>query len=426
MSDFRNLLTDYSPLTETTEPYSGMEFAGPSTSGVFSEDEELELASGLLEIATERELDEFVDGLVGNAEQALNQAARPTVEHDIGDILKGIAKVALPILGGVAGGFFGGPGGAALGSSLAGSVGHAFGLELEGLSPEDSEFEVTKQFIKFAGATVKNAHEADPDMDPATIAHEAAVEAARIYAPGLMNLSETSNPFSIHTDHGHNRRWLSNGDKGGVTMPNSNGMQLGSSAPSFGGSRPRNRSVISEEEQMDIAADLMELEEEEEFENFLSDLVSRGAQAVGKFIDSPTGQALGGALKDAAKQLLPVAGQAVGQYLAGPAGGQIGGALGTAAASQLEAEAEEQEWEAANVFVRVAVDAVNNAANAPAGAHPQAVAQNAVAEAVTRHAPHLAHVFSRQGRHWRSARHRRDSWQWVQRGPEISLYGVGR
>jgi hypothetical protein len=422
MSDFRNPLTDYSPLTETTEPYSSIEFAGPSAAGVFSEDEELELASGLLEITTERELGEFVDGLVGNAEQALNQAVEPAVEHDIGDILKGIAKVALPIIGGVAGGFFGGPGGAALGSSLAGSVGHAFGLELEGLSPEDSEFEVGKQFVKFAGATVKNALEVDPDMDPATIAHQAAVEAARVYAPGLMNISATNNP--IHTDHGHNRRWLSNGDKGDVTMPNSNGMQLGSSAPSFGGSRPRNGSVISEEEQMDIAADLMELEEEEEFENFLGDLVSRGAQAVGKFIDSPTGQAVAGALKDAAKQLLPVAGQAVGQYLGGPTGGQIGGALGTAAASQLEAEAEEQEWEAANVFVRVAVDAVNNAANTPAGAHPQAVAQNAVAEAVRRHAPHLAHAFSHRRRDSTSAHLRRRSGRWARRGREIILYGV--
>jgi hypothetical protein len=422
MSDFRNPLTDYSPQTETTEPDPRMEFAGRSTSTVFNEDEELELASELLEIATERELDEFVHGLIRNAEQALNQAAEPAVEHDIGDIFKNIAKVALPILGGVAGGIFGGPGGAALGSSLAGSVGHAFGLELEGLSPEDSEFEVGKQFIKFAGATVKNALEANPDVDPATIAHQAAVEAARVYAPGLMDISETNNP--INTDHGRNGRWFSNGDKGDVTMANSNGMQLGASAPSSGSTRPRNGSVISEEEQMDIAEGLMELEEEEDFENFLDDLISRGAQAVGGFINSPTGQALGGALKDAAKSLLPVAGQALGSYIGGPTGGQIGGALGSAASNLFEAEAEEQEWEAANVFVRVALDAVNNAANAPAGAHPHAVAENAVAEAVRRHAPHLAHAFAHHGRERMPARHWRHSGRWTRRGREIILYGV--
>jgi hypothetical protein len=421
MSDFRNPLTDYSPQTEATEPYPGMEDAGRSTATVFSEDEELEFASELLEIATERELDEFVHGLVRNAEQALNEAAEPAVEYDLGDILKGIAKVALPIIGGVAGGFFGGPGGAALGSSLAGSVGHAFGLELEGLSPEDSEFEVGKQFIKFAGASVKNALEADPDMDPATIAHQAAVEAARVYAPGLMNISATTNP--INTGHGRNGRWLSNADKGDVTMPNSNGMQLGSPPPSFGSTR-RNRSVISEEEEMDIAANLMELEDEEEFENFLGDLISRGAQAVGKFIDSPTGQALGGALKDVAKQALPVVATTLGQRYGGPIGGQVAGAVGTALADQLEAEAEEQEWEAANVFVRVAVDAVNNAANAPAGMHPQAVAQDAVAEAVRRHAPHLGHLFSHHRRGTRSAGHRRHSGRWARRGREIILYGV--
>jgi len=36
-------------------------------------------------------------------------------------------------------------------------VGKALGLELEGLSLEDREFEGAKQFVKFAGETVKSA-----------------------------------------------------------------------------------------------------------------------------------------------------------------------------------------------------------------------------------------------------------------------------
>jgi hypothetical protein len=422
MSDFQNPLTDYSPQTEMTGPYPGMQFASLSASTVFSEDEELELASELLEIANERELGEFVRGLIRNSEQALNQAVEPAVEHDIGDILKGIAQVALPIIGGIAGGFFGGPGGAALGSNLAGSVGHAFGLELEGLSPEDSEFEVAKQFVRFASAAVKNALEADPNSDPAIIAHEAAVEAARTHAPGLMNISEVSNP--THPNHPRNGRWPSHHDTGDMTVNNIDNMQTGFSSTPFGGARPQSGSMSGEEEVMDLASGLMELEEEEDFENFLDDLISRGAQALGRFIDSPTGQALGGALKDAAKQLLPVAGQAVGSYFGGPTGGQIGGALGTALAGQFEAEAEEAEWEAANVFVRVALDAVNNAANAPPGAHPHAVAQDAVSEAVRRHAPHSAQAFAHHRRDAVSPRRRRHSGRWARHGREIILYGV--
>ena len=130
------------------------------TANVFSEDDELELASEFLEINNEEELQEFVDGLIKQAEHGLNATVDPSMEQDLGDILKSVAKVALPIAGGVLGGYFGGPAGAALGSNLASQAGHAFGLELEGLSPEDSEFEVSKQFVRFAGTTVKNALEA--------------------------------------------------------------------------------------------------------------------------------------------------------------------------------------------------------------------------------------------------------------------------
>jgi hypothetical protein len=194
--------------------------------------------------------------------------------------------------------------------------------------------------------------------------------------------------------------------------------QPGSSSNPYDDIRPRNGGWLSEEQEMDLAEELMELETEEEFENW----ISRGIDAAGKFINSPTGQALGGALKDAAKQLLPVAGQAVGAYFGQPA---LGGALGTAASSLLEAETDEQEWEAANVFVRVAVDAIDNAANAPAGADPQAVAHNAVAEAAKRHAPHLVNRYANGGRVRIEAPHRRQhSGHWARHGRRIVVFGV--
>lgn len=201
--------------------------------------------------------------------------------------------------------------------------------------------------------------------------------------------------------------------------------QNGSTANSFESSLSRNGTVMSEEAQMDLAAELMELESEEDFENFLGDLISQGAAAAGKFISSPTGQALGGVLKDAAKQILPVAGQAVGAYFGGPAGSQIGGALGTAASDALEAETDDQEWEAANVFVKVAVDTVNNAAEAPAGANPFAVAHDALVEAAKLHAPHLVGTLSNGRRHGGEApRHGYRSGRWVRHGRRIIVLGV--
>lgn len=75
--------------------------------------------------------------------------------------------------------------------------------------------------------------------------------------------------------------------------------------------------------------------------------------------------------------------------------------------------------------MKVAVDAVNNAANAPAGANPRAVAQNAVAEATKLHAPHLLNGFSNGGRDWVEApRRQKHSGHWARQGRQIILFGV--
>ena len=132
----------------------------------------------------------------------------------------------------------------------------------------------------------------------------------------------------------------------------------------------------------------MEVTNEAELEGFLGGLLSKGVGALGKAIGGPTMKALGGVLKDAAKAVLPIAGGALGS-LAGPAGEQVGQALGSAASNlfEAEAEAEEREWEAANVFVEVSLDALNHAADAPPHAHPQHIARHAVDAAMRRTRP---------------------------------------
>ena len=55
--------------------------------------------------------------------------------------------------------------------------------------------------------------------------------------------------------------------------------------------------VFGETEQMELASELLEVTNEAELDRFLGDLIQRAGQAVGKFIKSPEGQAIGGLLR---------------------------------------------------------------------------------------------------------------------------------
>jgi len=188
--------------------------------------------------------------------------------------------------------------------------------------------------------------------------------------------------------------------------------------------------VLSESQETELAAELMEVNSEQELEQFLGDLFKKASSAIGGLIKSPIGQALGGVLKGVAKQVLPMAGQALGGAIGGPAGSQIGGQLATAAGGMfdLELEAGEQEFEAAQTFVRLAADAVKNAAAAPPGANPHAVAQAAVKQAAQVHAPGL---FGPEppapgafGSEFGGAAGRERAGRWIRRGSKIVLFGV--
>jgi hypothetical protein len=177
-------LTEYSPQMEAFE-YSQFETDSGET-GVFGETDEMELAAHLLEVADEAELDQFLGDLIKKAGSAIGKVVRSPIGRAIGGALKGVAKKALPIAGGALGAWVGGPLGAKIGSGLAGMAGKALGLELEGLSQEDSEFEAAKQFVRFAGQAVKNAVSSPAAaQNPVAVAKAAIAEAARVHAPGL-------------------------------------------------------------------------------------------------------------------------------------------------------------------------------------------------------------------------------------------------
>jgi len=169
------------------ESGSEPEFGGGAAAGVFNEQDEMELAAELLEISDEQELDQFLGDLIKKAGSAIGSVVKSPIGQAIGGVLKTAASKAIPIAGGALGAYFGGPLGAKIGSGLAGMAGQALGLELEGLSPEDKEFEASKQFVRFAGETVRQAMQAGPGTDPAAAAQTAAAQAARTFAPGLVD-----------------------------------------------------------------------------------------------------------------------------------------------------------------------------------------------------------------------------------------------
>lgn len=162
---------------QETETYGEYSQEGP-----FSEAETMELASELLTIQNEVELEQFLGKLIKKAGGFLKSG----VGRQLTGALRGIAKKALPVLGAAAGNFIMPGVGGAIGGKLASAAGNMFGLELEGLSYEDQEFEIAKQVVRLGGAAATNAAQAPPNAPPAQAAQAALTTAAQQFAPGLL------------------------------------------------------------------------------------------------------------------------------------------------------------------------------------------------------------------------------------------------
>jgi hypothetical protein len=168
---------------------------------------EVEMAADLLAVRDEAELEQFLGNLVSSAAKGLSSLAKKAVPI-LAPALKSVAKQALPFVGGALGGLAGGPIGAKIGSQLASSAGDLFGLELEGLSLEDQEFEAAKQFVRFANDAVNYLGEtAHQHSDPKRAAHAAVTASAQKHAPGLLSSSPSHqgvrapHPGGVPTSH---------------------------------------------------------------------------------------------------------------------------------------------------------------------------------------------------------------------------------
>jgi hypothetical protein len=178
-----------------------------SQEGTFNEADEMELAAELLSVTNEAELDQFLGKLIRKAGGFVSSALGPEL---IGQI-KGLAKKALPILGTAVGNMVVPGVGGVVGGKVAGSM---MGLELEGLSLEDQEFEVAKQIVRLGSAAARNAAQAGLYAPPDQVAHEAFSAAAQQYAPGLFRNGRPrySSRRGRRCSHSNSGRWVRRGN----------------------------------------------------------------------------------------------------------------------------------------------------------------------------------------------------------------------
>ena len=147
-------------------------------------DQQAALAAGLLEVASDTELEHFLFELV-----AADGAIAPTAADALVRVLKRVARPLFPVHGSALASGLG-----ASRTDLKATAARIFGLELEGLSPEDKEFEVARQFIRLAGDVIDNVRGNAGGGTGAgavaghaqAMAERALQQAAQRHAPGLL------------------------------------------------------------------------------------------------------------------------------------------------------------------------------------------------------------------------------------------------
>jgi len=179
------------------EVYESGEFLG--------EDEVEQLASELLAVSSEEELDQFLGSVFKSIARTAGKVIKSPIGKALGGVLKSVAKKALPIAGAALGNLVAPGIGGVIGGKLASAAGSAFGLEVEGLSQEDQQFEVAKQFVRLTADATKNALALPTSANPSVAARQAVMKAAQKFAPGLV----TGNGLSA--GGGRSGRWVRKG-----------------------------------------------------------------------------------------------------------------------------------------------------------------------------------------------------------------------
>ena len=134
------------------------------TPAVFGEEEELQLAMELLEVASEEELEQFLGNVFKSVWKGVKKVGSTIakVAKPLGGALKAMAKTALPFVGGALGSMIPIPGvGTALGSALGRAASNALELEMAAEAPADRELALARRFVRIAGQAARLAADGD-------------------------------------------------------------------------------------------------------------------------------------------------------------------------------------------------------------------------------------------------------------------------
>jgi hypothetical protein len=150
--------------------------SAPQRSGP-SELEELDLASKLLEARSGSQLAALLRHITNRASAIARRRIDPQVQ---GLLLNRFARAAVIVRTGLQSD--------RQTTGLQASPEVIFGAELEGLSPEDQEFEIARRFVRLTFDASRNAALAAQGVAPDVIASNAERLAARRLAPGLLRV----------------------------------------------------------------------------------------------------------------------------------------------------------------------------------------------------------------------------------------------
>jgi len=123
-----------------------------------------------------------------SAVSAASNFARSDAGRAVGGILKTAARRALPQIGKAVGDYIAPGAGGALGQRVGRWLGSQFelGLQTEGLSAEDREYQTARTFVRFAADAARRAAQTPTSVPPGVAAQRAIVAAAQRYLPGLV------------------------------------------------------------------------------------------------------------------------------------------------------------------------------------------------------------------------------------------------
>jgi len=183
--DMANRLAAYDPQLEIFEGDQAP--AGLRRDRFLGEIQEIELATELMELRDEVDLHRFVGGLVRGTARAMGRGRGFPAAEAIQRLLISMLRQAIPRQRSSAATIIA----PTLGDRLVNIQDHSLGLELEGLSEEDRQFETARQIVRFASDAAEGALTPSV-MDPAVAARAAALAAARRHAPGLVASSQAA------------------------------------------------------------------------------------------------------------------------------------------------------------------------------------------------------------------------------------------